>query len=237
MPLSVQSGVGYKRIVDPCGTPEVSIVTPVHNGRAFIERAMRSVREQTCVDWEHLIVDDGSQDGSFEACLALAGDDPRFRVLRLPQNRGSSAARNVALAHARAPTIGYLDADDEYYPDFVARVVELRGRADVLVFRYDITCQLPGPRFGQTWTHDPAQAIGRMPQVNPFTPLAVAHTRELLARVGGFDESIWFEVDWDLWKRFARADATFHCVEHRSGLYHARPDSQARTKRPPDARD
>lgn len=86
------------------------------------------------------------------------------------------------------------------------------------------------------YTYDPARALPRIMEVNPFTPLAVVHRRSLLDRTGTFDETLWFEDDWDLWKRFARAGAQLQPVARKSGLYHVRATSQARTKRAPDVR-
>jgi glycosyltransferase involved in cell wall biosynthesis len=209
---------------------------PVHNGAAFVERAIRSVLAQTFANWELIVVDDGSGDDSYERVCRLAALDARIRPFRLEVNRGPGAARNHALRQARGATIAYLDCDDEYYLDYLGRVHAWRGRADVLVCGYDLVEERPeAPNRGDVSTYNPVPHRARILEVNVATPLGVAHSRALLDRVGLFDETLYFEQDWDLWKRFHRAGADFLYSDRKSGLYHVRSDSQARTQRIPDA--
>ena len=85
----------------PPTAPLVSIVMPVYNGMATVERAVRSVAGQTFVDWELLVVDDGSTDGSREAVAAWTARDARIRLIPSTENRGEGSARNLALGSAR----------------------------------------------------------------------------------------------------------------------------------------
>ena len=88
-------------------------------------------------------------------------------------------------------------------------------------------------RFSHTW--NPVIKKDRLPQCNISSPLGVAHGRELLDKAGLFDESISYEEDWDLWKRLAQCGARFVFTPEKSGRYYARPESQSRTRRIPDA--
>ncbi|MEX2528479.1 MAG: glycosyltransferase family 2 protein [Gemmatimonadota bacterium] len=103
---------------EPTTAPAVSVLMPVYNGARFVDRAVESVRSQTVDGWELLMVDDGSSDGSLALAQRWASLDPRIRVLQHPGgvNRGVSASRNLAAAHARAPWLALLDADDEWEP-------------------------------------------------------------------------------------------------------------------------
>jgi hypothetical protein len=96
----------------------------------------------------------------------------------------------------------------------------------------------PSVQFGIPPTPwDPSRRHDRLFRENIVTPLGVAHRRDLLARVGGFDERLRFEEDWDLWKRLARGGARFLFLPLKSGRYHIRPDSLSRagrTTRPTD---
>jgi glycosyltransferase involved in cell wall biosynthesis len=118
-------------------TPLVSVIMPVYNGMATLERAVRSVQAQSFADWELLVVDDCSTDGSREAVAARAAADARIRPLRCTENRGPGAARNLGLRSARGQFIAYLDCDDEYDPRYLEHVARLRDKGDVLVFGYD----------------------------------------------------------------------------------------------------
>jgi glycosyltransferase involved in cell wall biosynthesis len=96
--------------------PRFSIVMPTYNRADTILRAIESVRAQGFSDWELIVVDDGSTDGTAER---LAGLDPRLRVIR-QENRGVTAARNAGLAAVTGQLIGFLDSDDEWLPHHLA---------------------------------------------------------------------------------------------------------------------
>lgn len=98
--------------------PKVSIIVPVYNIAPYLERCLSSIRDQTCGDFEALLVDDGSSDESAAVCRAFAADDPRF-VLLEQENSGVSAARNLAMDRARGQYLQFVDGDDWLAPDAV----------------------------------------------------------------------------------------------------------------------
>lgn len=103
--------------------PLISVVTPVWNARATLEATLASVRAQSLGDWEHLLIDDGSADGS-EALIAAAADaDPRVRALSTGANRGAGVARNLGIRAARGRYIAFLDADDRWRPEKLERQI------------------------------------------------------------------------------------------------------------------
>lgn len=86
-----------------------------YNDRTNLPRAIRSVLDQTLRHLDVVVVDDASTDGSADVADAIAAEDPRVRVVRLPENSGGcSRPRNVGLEHARAPYVMFLDSDDRY---------------------------------------------------------------------------------------------------------------------------
>ena len=133
-------------------TVRVSIIIIFLNGLPFLHEALASVLEQTFHDWELLLVDDGSSDGSTELALAAAASDPaRIRYLRHDGhvNRGMSASRNRGLQEARGEYVAFLDADDVWLPEKLACQVRiLDDRADVDMVYGDALMW-----FG--WTGDP----------------------------------------------------------------------------------
>ncbi len=96
---------------------------PARNADAHLSRAVLSVQGQTRQDWELIIADDGSTDTTFTLARELARDDARIRPLARQEGdpRGAAAARNRAIAQARGRYLGFLDADDEWLPEKLAR--------------------------------------------------------------------------------------------------------------------
>lgn len=105
--------------------PAITIVTPTFNRRESLARALESVRSQTVDDFEYIVVDDGSEDGSAEMCRRFG--DPRVRVQRFDARRGANHARNEGIRLARAPVVTFLDSDDEFLPHRLERVLETLG--------------------------------------------------------------------------------------------------------------
>lgn len=101
--------------------PLFTVVTPVWNAAATLGEAVASVRAQTLGDWELLLVDDASTDGSRELARALAAGDPRIRLIERARNGGAAAARNEAIRAGRGRLVAFLDADDRWYPEKLAR--------------------------------------------------------------------------------------------------------------------
>jgi glycosyltransferase involved in cell wall biosynthesis len=97
-------------------TGAVSVVIPCYRSEQTIERAVRSVLDQTQPAREILVVDDASPDGTAALLDRLAAAHPSVRVLRLPRNSGPSAARNAGWAQARGDYVAFLDADDLWHP-------------------------------------------------------------------------------------------------------------------------
>lgn len=111
-------------------TPSVSVITIFWNAARFLEEAVASVFRQSFTDWELLLVNDGSTDGSTDIARRLAAEHPdRIRYLEHPDggNHGLSATRNLGLRHARGNYVAFLDADDVYLPNKLKDQVHLLG--------------------------------------------------------------------------------------------------------------
>lgn len=99
--------------MDPA--PFVTVVVPVYNQEGYLSRCFDSLLAQTFPDWEAILVDDGSTDGSGAVCDAYAAKDSRFRVIHKP-NGGVCTARNAGLRAARTEFVTLLDQDDMFSP-------------------------------------------------------------------------------------------------------------------------
>ena len=96
--------------------PFFSILIPAYNISQYIEECINSVRSQTYSQWEAIIVDDGSTDGTGELCDQFQKEDGRIRVLH-QKNQGVAVARNVLLKEARGEYLIFLDGDDFWYSE------------------------------------------------------------------------------------------------------------------------
>jgi hypothetical protein len=187
------------------GAPLVSVVLPTRDRRDLLPRAIESVQKQSYRNWELLIVDDGSVDGTAEFLAGLAGD--RLRCFR-HHGAGACAARNVALAQARGDLIAYLDDDNMMHPAWLKAVVwgfEQRPEASVLYGAYVVDDALRINR----------KKAGDLPRLFflPYDHHQVAHRS--VADIGSiahraglpearFDESLREMGDWDLFLRLTR---------------------------------
>ncbi|GAB1378599.1 glycosyltransferase family 2 protein [Pararhodobacter aggregans] len=106
-----------ERPADPAA-PLITVIVAVHEVAAEVAQAIASLRAQTLADFEALVVDDGSTDGSGRIAAEAFAGDARFRLLVQP-NRGLSAARNAGLDQARGVFVSFLDGDDALAPDFL----------------------------------------------------------------------------------------------------------------------
>lgn len=101
--------------------PNISIIVPVYRAEAVLSKCVESVLAQTLSDWELLLVDDGSPDGSGALCDGFAARDGRVRVFHKP-NGGVSSARNLGMEEARGESILFVDADDWIEPDMCEKL-------------------------------------------------------------------------------------------------------------------
>ena len=113
----------------------------VYNGERFLTAAIESVLGQTFSDFEFLILDDGSRDGTRAIVEAMAARDSRIRPI-VRENRGLIASLNQLIAEARAPLIARMDADDVCLPERFARQVQFLGHCHEVAQQSQFHCVL-----------------------------------------------------------------------------------------------
>ncbi len=213
-------------------SPRVSIVMPVCNGERFLAETLASVQAQTMADYELLLVDDGSTDGSLAIAEAHAAGDPRIRVIRLP-HAGVVAARNHAVSVARAPLIAIWDADDLSAPE------RLRVQADFLDANPDV-----GVLASHAWhIGEQGRVVGHSDfgpvtrdaffalkaQNAPVFVTGVVFRADRALAVGCYDERMPVAQDLDLWTRMSD-DAVVLTLPQRLYAYRVHAES-ASTRR------
>jgi glycosyltransferase involved in cell wall biosynthesis len=182
-------------------SPCVSVIIPVYNGAATIDRALKSVFDQTFTDYEIAICDDGSTDDT-PSVLAKYGDI--LRVVRQP-NRGLSAARNAAVAASRGEFLALIDHDDEWLPQKLELVVAAM-RSDleaVLLYTDKIVVDEAGEEFRLSEVRPETAHAPTMDEmlarIWPITPSTVVMRRDAFERAGGFCEQLISAEDIHFW--------------------------------------
>ncbi len=194
------------------GGPAVSVVIPVWNCEAWIRRCVDSVRSQTFAEFELLIVDDGSTDGSPEIADTLSSEDPRIRVVKRA-HRGLSATRNAGIRASQSPLVAFLDADDGWYPTKLERQVEfLTGHPECGgTFSWfelvDVNDRLivGWEQLAERFERCQVDALSLVVVGNQVagSGSSVMLRRDALQTVGLFDERMGAAEDLDLWYRVA----------------------------------
>ncbi len=190
-------------------TPLVSAIIPTYNRAAFLREAIDSVLAQTERDFELIVVDDGSSDETRSLCGSY-GDKLRY-FFQSP--RGVSAARNSGLRQARGRWVAFLDSDDLWAPNKLARQVEwMAAHPEILLCYTDEIWIRRGRRVNQKKIHHKAGGW-IYPLCLPLcliSPSSVLMRRELFEQAGVFDEALPICEDYDLWLRLtARFEAGF----------------------------
>ncbi|HIV47297.1 MAG TPA: glycosyltransferase family 2 protein [Candidatus Acutalibacter stercorigallinarum] len=117
--------------------PKASVIVPVYNVEAYLEKCVQSILRQTEQDFELLLVDDGSTDSSGQLCEELAKKDSRIRVIH-QENQGLGGARNTGIREAKGDWLLLVDSDDWIEPEILEKSLEagLREEADMVMFPF-----------------------------------------------------------------------------------------------------
>lgn len=190
--------------------PKVSVIIPTYNRKAFLLEAINSVLAQTYQDFEVIVVDDGSTDGTHEIVESI--EDPRVRYL-YQENAGRSAARNRGLVDAAGEHVAFLDDDDLYLPDKLSsQVAFLQTHPDVgLVAGGAELIDEHGDAMGdwRTWEEQPDLRVEACVYSCPLMPAIVLLRRKALARLEHwFDPDVEPAEDTDFFLRLQLAGCT-----------------------------
>jgi Glycosyl transferase family 2 len=185
-------------------TPRVTVLMSVHNGVPFLAEAVESILGQTMTDFEFLVIDDRSTDGSAEVVEAYG--DPRIRVVRNDSNLGLTRSLNIGLAAARGELIARQDADDNSHPERLARQVAFLD-AHPEIALVGTQARIIGSRGERRRgvIRKPVTADGIAWEFmfgNPFIHSSVmVRTKVIREMLGGYNEAFITSQDYELWTR------------------------------------
>ncbi|GAA1985046.1 glycosyltransferase [Microbacterium pumilum] len=185
--------------------PLVSIIMPVWNRPMALRRAIESVLAQDWVEWELLIVDDGSWDDTVLVARTIAARDDRVRVLERPHG-GVCRARNAGIDAARGSLIAFLDSDNAWEPTFLSDM--MNGMRHVGAEAAFATIELHNAGTVRYRDQDVDHDSLRLGNSIDLNTLIV--TRGVIDRVGGFDPTLARAVDYDLILRIAEGHRIHH---------------------------
>jgi glycosyltransferase involved in cell wall biosynthesis len=182
--------------------PQLSVVMPVHNALPFLDEAVASILGQSFKDFEFVILDDGSTDGSAEALARWAAKDARIRLVSSPANLGPVASSNRVAAEARAPLVARMDADDVADPDRLALQMALIRDDPGVVMVGSIYETIDGS--GRRVRPADYARLSRESAFAPFAHCTILYRRDAFERAGGYREPAARWEDVDLYLRMAK---------------------------------
>jgi glycosyltransferase involved in cell wall biosynthesis len=192
--------------------PVFSVIVPAYNEADLVGSALTSVLRQSRPDWEAIVVDDGSTDGTAGAAESFAERDPRIELVSTA-NQGLSAARNTGVERSRGRYVAFLDSDDLLMPLYLERMGSALDAAPDAGFAYtdawaldSDTGRIRRATAMSPWNPperppaDPTEMMLLMLRDN-FVFVSTTVPRAVLDRVGPFDTSLRSAEDFDLWLR------------------------------------
>lgn len=177
--------------------PKVSVIIPTKNGERYLREALESVMAQTFQDFEIIVVDDASTDGT----AAIAKSCPRVRYIYRERSEGVSRARNTAIRSAQGQYLASLDCDDLWFPEKLALQVPILDQEPFVGVIYS----------DQEWVDQAGRTIKVVPHSNwpkgwdryfcgghNVGPSTMLVRKELVEKIGFYDEELWANEDKDL---------------------------------------
>ncbi len=187
--------------------PAISVLMSVYNGAAHLYPAVRSILDQDFADFEFVIVNDGSTDGSGVVLKRLAASDSRIRLIDR-ENRGLVASLNEMLFAAKAPLLARMDCDDIAMPERFSKQVEyLTAHPDIGILgsnTHDLDENGRIISATDSYPLTPAEAMAQLKDSPPLCHPSVMMRTDLIRKLGGYREAFRHAEDYDLWLRASR---------------------------------
>ena len=206
----------------------ISVVIPLYNKAQSIENTIRRIQAQTYQDFEIVVVDGWSKDGSLEIIQRLAKEDPRIRVLMQVNKHGVTPARNESIEAAKSERIAFIDADDYWEPTYLESLVKLMDDyPEAGLWGLNYGTMIGSNKYPNNSMYTGFRGIIENPWIkgSPFWTSAIGISKKAFEHVGGFDNRIIYGEDIDLWYRLM---LDFPCAYEDKVLSYYRIDAENR---------
>lgn len=211
-----------------------SVVIPLYNKAAYIVDTVKSVLAQTYQDYEIIVVDDGSKDDGVDRLSVI--QDSKLKVIK-QENQGVSVARNTGVWNASGEFIAFLDADDQWHPDYleeIRKVIERYPESYIYATGYDVLMGDGTIKFSNP------EASGKFGTISYWESLkqgydlvwtsATVIRRQAIIDAGGFKPGEKIGQDMDMWARVAQLNPQVAYSEKRCVTYNRNAENNARVR-------
>ncbi len=206
----------------------VSVITPTHNAAAVIARAIHAVAAQTVAVLEHIVIDDGSRDDTFELIQSLRREYPHIRYVQQPW-RGAAQARNLGIELARGRYIAFLDSDDFWQAHKLENQIGFMERSDALFSYGDYRiCDPASGRILHERRPPPRLSHEDLLVRCPIGCLTAVYNQERLGKV--YMPTVMRGQDWGLWLELTRKGVPALKYPGLDAVYYARSGSLSSKK-------
>ncbi|MDA3855180.1 MAG: glycosyltransferase [Candidatus Woesearchaeota archaeon] len=211
-------------------SPIISVVMPVYNSGKFLEKAIKSILNQTYKNFEFIIIDDSSKDKSQSIIQKYKKQDKRIKFYKTKRNSGCTHALNIGLTYAKGKYIARMDADDISIKTRFEKQLNFIQKNDLDVCGTNIDMiNFQGINMGK---RDYISNIKRsIKYESPFAHPTVMFKRDLIIKYGPYDERYRVSQDYDLWLRFFANHAKFGVLNEYLLKYRIHPESTTKYKK------
>lgn len=207
----------------------VSIIMPAYNAEKFIAESIASVQQQTHENWELLIIDDASKDGTRELIKRLQKQDGRIKIHELPTNQGAGFARNIGIKASKGDFISFLDADDLWKPQKLEKQLQFmrQQKVQVCYSSYDLIDEAGNP------LNKTVKALQKLPfqkllRANYVGNLTGIYNAKELGKI--YCPLIRKRQDWGLWLLAVQKAGGAKGISEALAYYRVRENSISRNK-------
>mgnify|MGYP003307884766 CR=1 FL=1 len=209
--------------------PLVSVIMPAYNAEQFIAEAISSVIAQSVSDWELIVVDDNSQDGTCQIVTEMMGKDSRIQLIVNEENVGAARTRNRGLEMCRGRYVALLDSDDYWYPQFLEKLVYCANKtnADICYCSYSLIDESGNPVCNDFIV--PEQTDFQQSMIRSVISCSTVLLTKQIAQNHRFPVDVYHE-DIALWFTLLRDGAVARGVPEVLAAYRQRENSRAANK-------